>query len=243
MQFLSRSTSLPIPKIWNIWTWRKPKGRTNCWFVMEYIPGETWASAWVHMTEAEKEEATGQMKKYVNELRQLHHGTRSILLIYMWADNMTDFNPNQYVSALDYKPCWDLRISSSRTFGPFSDLDSFYHHFLGKVKMIAGESKAKLLFQALTSLKPHAPSVVFSHSDLTARNILINNGKISGIIDWEQSGWWPYWWEYMKALYCTQLTAHDENEEWRKFVESSMVVNKEEQEIDVQIRDIEGFAY
>ena len=47
----------------------------------------------------------------------------------------------------------------------------------------------------------------------------------------------------MKALYCTQLTAHDENEEWRKFVKSSMVVNKEEQEIDEQIRDIEGFAY
>jgi thiamine kinase-like enzyme len=159
------------------------------------------------------------------------------------ANNMVEFNPDQHVSALDYNPCWDLRISSSRTFGPFPDLESFYHHLLGKVKVINGEAKAMSLFQALISLMPAYSSVVFSHSDLTARNIIIHNGKISGIIDWEQSGWWPYWWEYMKALYCTQLTADDENEEWHRFVESCMVASKEEQTIDIQIRDIEGFPY
>ena len=47
----------------------------------------------------------------------------------------------------------------------------------------------------------------------------------------------------MKALYCTQLTGDDENEEWRQFVKLSMVVRHEEQRIDVQIRDIEGFVY
>jgi len=211
-----------------VWMWKKPKGRTNCWFVMEYIPSETWASAWKNMTVEEREGATDQMKEYINELSQLHHA----------------FNRDQYVGALDYERCWDLRISSSRTFGPFPDIESFYHHLLGKVKMVAGESKAMALFQGLASLKPpHSPPVVFSHSDLTARNILINNGKICGIIDWEQSGWWPYWWEYMKAFYCPQLTGDDENEEWRQFVELSMVIRKEEQGIDVQIRDIEGFAY
>ena len=46
----------------------------------------------------------------------------------------------------------------------------------------------------------------------------------------------------MKAFDCTQLTAHVKNGEWRKFAESCMVVSKEGQEIDIQIRDIEGFA-
>jgi aminoglycoside phosphotransferase (APT) family kinase protein len=244
MLFLSRSTSLPIPKIRDIWVWRKPKGHTNCWFVMEYIPGKTWATAWMEMTADEKRATTNQMRTYVDELRQLHHGILPYLLLDVWANNTAEFNPDQYVSALHYKPCWDLRISSSRMFGPFPDVESFYHHLLEKVKIINGESEAMSLFQALTSLKPpHSPSVVFSHSDLTARNIIIHNGKISGIIDWEQSGWWPYWWEYMKALYCTQLTKDDENEEWHRFVESCMVASKEEHGIDVQIRDIEGFAY
>ena len=47
----------------------------------------------------------------------------------------------------------------------------------------------------------------------------------------------------MKALYCTQLTEDNVNEEWRQFVEMSIVVRKEEQEIDMKIRDIEGFPY
>lgn len=63
---------------------------------------------------------------------------------------------------------------------------------------------------------PRHSSVVFSQFDSTARNIIIHNGKIGRIIDWEQSGWW-YWWEYMKVFDCTQLTTDDdfdENEEW-----------------------------
>jgi hypothetical protein len=72
MQFVSRYTSLPIPKVWNVWTWKIPKGRTNCWFVMEYIPGKTWANAWQDMTVQKKEEVARQMNKYVDELRQLH---------------------------------------------------------------------------------------------------------------------------------------------------------------------------
>ena len=109
------------------------------------------------------------------------------------------FNSDQRVSAVGFQPCWDLRISTSERFGPFINIDSFYQHLLWKVKMIAGEPKATSLFQKLTSLKPfHTPSVVFSHADLTPRNIVINNGKI---INWEQAGWWPYWWDYVKAFY------------------------------------------
>lgn len=211
---------------------------------MDYVPGETWASAWKDMTVEQKEGTITQMRKYVDELRQLHHGTLFVLsLLDMWADEAIVFNPDQHVGALGFKPCWDLRISSSRTFGPFPDLQSFYNHLLGRVKMIAGESKALSLFEALTSLKSHSPPVVFSHSDLTARNVLINDGRISGIIDWEQSGWWPYWWESMKALYCTQLETDIENEEWRQFVKSCMTVSEEEHRINEEIRDIEGFPY
>jgi hypothetical protein len=48
---------------------------------MDYIPGETWASAWKNMTVEEREGATGQMKEYVNELSQLHHGALSVRLL------------------------------------------------------------------------------------------------------------------------------------------------------------------
>ncbi|KAF5635703.1 hypothetical protein F25303_8380 [Fusarium sp. NRRL 25303] len=47
--------------------------------------------------------------------------------------------------------------------------------------------------------------IVFTHSDINMRNILMHNGRISGIVDWENSGWFPDYWEYTKAHYVTKL--------------------------------------
>jgi aminoglycoside phosphotransferase (APT) family kinase protein len=153
------------------------------------------------------------------------------------------FNVDQRVSSVGFQSCQDFRVSVSDRFGPFEDIDSFYRHLLRKVKKIAGESREALLFQKLISLKPsHKPCVVFSHADLAPQNILIHRGKITGIIDWEQSGWWPYWWEYGKALYCLDMKENDE-EEWTRFVKAILDVNDEERDIDEEIRDIEGFPY
>lgn len=37
---------------------------------------------------------------------------------------------------------------------------------------------------------------VFCHGDLSPSNIIIRGTKIVGIIDWEYSGWYPYFWDY-----------------------------------------------
>ena len=46
--------------------------------------------------------------------------------------------------------------------------------------------------------------IVFTHGDLAPRNVLVlEDGTVSGLIDWEYAGWYPEHWEYVKALYCT----------------------------------------
>uniref|UniRef100_A0A0B7KC47 Aminoglycoside phosphotransferase domain-containing protein n=1 Tax=Bionectria ochroleuca TaxID=29856 RepID=A0A0B7KC47_BIOOC len=40
--------------------------------------------------------------------------------------------------------------------------------------------------------------VVLTHCDLAPRNILVQEGKIQGLVDWEDSGWYPEYWEYVK---------------------------------------------
>lgn len=47
--------------------------------------------------------------------------------------------------------------------------------------------------------------IVFTHGDLNMRNILIRNRRLSGIVDWENSGWYPEYWDYTKAHYITKL--------------------------------------
>jgi hypothetical protein len=46
------------------------------------------------------------------------------------------------------------------------------------------------------------------------RNVLVQNGRISGIVDWVDSGWFPDYWEYTKAHYVTKL-----NKKWLAVVD------------------------
>ncbi|KAI5460472.1 hypothetical protein BGZ63DRAFT_414681 [Mariannaea sp. PMI_226] len=47
--------------------------------------------------------------------------------------------------------------------------------------------------------------ILFTHGDLNMCNILMQNGRISGIVDWETSGWYPEYWEYTKAHFVSRL--------------------------------------
>lgn len=41
----------------------------------------------------------------------------------------------------------------------------------------------------------------FTHADMSPENIMVKNGKITGIIDWEFGGWFPEYWEYTKMYF------------------------------------------
>ena len=43
--------------------------------------------------------------------------------------------------------------------------------------------------------------VFFTHADFHPLNILIDQGRLSGIVDWECAGFFPEYWEYTKAIY------------------------------------------
>lgn len=47
--------------------------------------------------------------------------------------------------------------------------------------------------------------IVFTHSDLNMRNILMQNGRFSTLVDWENPGWYPEYWDFTKAHYITKL--------------------------------------
>ena len=42
--------------------------------------------------------------------------------------------------------------------------------------------------------------IVFTHGDLRQQNIVVKEGVVTGIIDWELAGRYPEYWEYCRAL-------------------------------------------
>lgn len=80
---------------------------------------------------------------------------------------------------------------------------------------------------SMTVMNPVSPALlrvgqrvpgVLAHGDLNPSNILIKDGRISGIIDWDSFGTYPPWWEYMRAV--RRLTRWDPF--LRKEIESAM---------------------
>jgi serine/threonine protein kinase len=41
---------------------------------------------------------------------------------------------------------------------------------------------------------------ILAHGDLNPSNIMVKDGRISGIIDWDTFGSYPPWWEYMRVV-------------------------------------------
>ncbi|EKV17643.1 hypothetical protein PDIP_30560 [Penicillium digitatum Pd1] len=42
--------------------------------------------------------------------------------------------------------------------------------------------------------------ILFTHGDIRPQNVMVKDGHVVAIIDWERSGWYPEYWEFAKAL-------------------------------------------
>jgi len=47
----------------------------------------------------------------------------------------------------------------------------------------------------------NAHKIVFTHSDVAPSNILVNEGYVVGIVDWQDAGLYPEYWGYATAVY------------------------------------------
>ncbi|KAI0394956.1 kinase-like domain-containing protein [Xylariaceae sp. FL0594] len=96
------------------------------------------------------------------------------------------------------KPCYDYRIVHGLDYeeergyfiGPFADEDEFNNTL--QIGALPGVSHTG------------GHSIVLTHGDLNMRNVLIHNGRLSGIGDWENAGWYPEYWDYTKAHFATK---------------------------------------
>lgn len=84
-----------------------------------------------------------------------------------------------------YSPTWNYRI-------PWLQLWKSFHQ----------------LFQHNSEpAYPVCTPYTFTHGDLNCQNIIVKDGELAGILDWESAGYFPVWWEY--AATSIGLSAED----------------------------------
>lgn len=147
---------------------------------MEMIEGDTLQSVWSGLSKDEKHSYAQQLRKIVNQLRSLE---------------------GSYIGSLEQRPAIDARRDRNQG-GPFFSEAAFNEFLLGNTISTTPTIYRKMLKDLLSST---SHKVLFTHGDLSPTNIIVKEGRIVGIVDWEYAGWYPEHWEFVqffRALYA-----------------------------------------
>ncbi|KAF4154642.1 hypothetical protein CNMCM6069_009042 [Aspergillus lentulus] len=80
--------------------------------------------------------------------------------------------------------------------GPFNSEEEFNEFILSDIVPSAPELLRHYARFALMD----GHSFVFTHGDLAPRDILVDEGRVTALLDSEYAGWYPEYWEYVQAL-------------------------------------------
>ncbi|UKZ47594.1 hypothetical protein TrVGV298_001817 [Trichoderma virens] len=176
MKFIAEHTKIPVPKVYDT-DWQD--GHLTA-IIMEYIPGKRLDKIWDTLSKEQKMAIAQELKGYMAQLRDLK-GT--------------------YIGALDRGKAL-IGNKKPLECGPFETEREFNRFILEDIASTTPEMIQKYARHALF----HGHKIVFTHGDLTPRNILIDEEKfkVTAILDWEESGWYPEYWEYTKAFHHLQ---------------------------------------
>ncbi|SPJ78902.1 uncharacterized protein FTOL_07293 [Fusarium torulosum] len=136
---------------------------------MALIEGDTLQTRFHALSESERQAICKELRSMVNAWRALEQSKES-----------------QYVGSVGRRPLTDYSvIARPGRAGPYLGANSVreFHDACG------------------IEIEEDIP-ICFTHNDLCPPNILISKGPdptVVGIIDWEQAGWYPSYWEYCKA--------------------------------------------
>lgn len=205
MRFIASQTTIPVPRVYCAF-----RHGDSTYILMEKIKGRKLAHGWTTRTVASKRTILQQLREMVDSMRRIPAPSHAIA--------------NSEGGAL-----WDCRMPGSPTFGPFDDIDGFHRYLRGgfeTLDKLTEEVKHNLPTDVKRLIGLHHRSwadPVFTHGDLSSLNIMVEGEKISGIVDWETSGWYPYYWEYTTACYV-----NFRNEFWRDEIDKFLTPHPEE---------------
>ena len=180
VKYIREHTTIPVPRVYASAT-----GYGCNYMVMERIDGIPLHYVWGELNAQQRLHIVTQLRDYVAQLRTLKPPSTV---------------PPGTISSLYGQPYRDSRLSSGPV-GPFSSEDAFDDFLID----VADRWIDKRLTVGTRRKMRNDHRIVFTHGDLAPRNILLKEGKVVALIDWEESGWMPEHWEFIKAMWCTGL--------------------------------------
>ncbi|OJJ45997.1 hypothetical protein ASPZODRAFT_167030 [Penicilliopsis zonata CBS 506.65] len=147
------------------------KGKT--YLVMTLLPGQPLSEVAHLMSYAERDQFADDLADCVAQMRTIPNQTG-----YRFANTLGG-------------PVVDHRIPDGQG-GPFNSEADFNNHLTSHLGCTPDE-----ILDGLSMRQDHRS--FFTHADFFGLNLLVDRGRLSGIVDWECAGYMPEYWEYIKA--------------------------------------------
>ena len=184
LSFVEANTNLPVPKLV-----RSYRHKNQTYIVMTRIPGKPLVESLSKMSVEEIKVITSELKTMLDELRALR---------------ITDFESDSFIGSIGHGPCRDdIFRAGFESKGPFDTEEEMHENILERWTNLfptdpIPESEVQYYRRLYSENSGH--QIRFTHGDITSRNIMVENGHISGIVDWGQAGWYPEYWAYIKSM-------------------------------------------
>jgi hypothetical protein len=184
--FVSTNTSIPSPKLLGTYS-----HADKTYLFMSRLPGKPLAHSLSTLSQDELDVITGELKVITDELRSLR---------------IDQFEKSWFIGSVNGGPCRDDLFSCGyQNRGPFMMEADMYENVIdrwNKAILQPRLRKPEIDFRRRLYAEISGTEIRFTHGDLSPGNILIENEHVSGIVDWEQAGWYPAYWEYVKAMHA-----------------------------------------
>ena len=172
LDFVRSNTTLPVPKILNAYE------KEGCRYIlMEHLEAEKLGKAWLKLSVEERASICSELRSYLDQLRGL-------------------LPPKGLIGSVSGGPAVDRRSLGAVKGGPFASEEEFNRWQLEQLR-----DNTPLINQEIYKAMHRTDhNIVFSHGDLAFHNILVREGHITAILDWEYAGWYPEHWDFCKSL-------------------------------------------
>ncbi|KAK3942108.1 serine threonine kinase [Diplogelasinospora grovesii] len=196
MQFLAKNTSIPVPRVYCSFI------RKNCaYIVMDRIPGDHLPKNWSNLSEADQASILAQLRRMLQELRSLTLPPGVVGVESCVGGSLRDSRiPKSCPRLGPFKTIQDFHVWLREGF-QMKAVEEALNGDKSKRNVHTTDQDWEDLKNMITKQDGPWPLPVFTHGDLNPFNIMVKGNQITGIIDWEFSGWYPDYWEYTSAWY------------------------------------------
>lgn len=176
MRFVRANTTIPVPEVRNAYV---DDSNGHAVIVMDFVEGENLDTAWDKLGGDARESIIDQLRGYMEQLRQIK---------------------GNFIGSIDGTWCNDQYFCDDLgSFGPFQNEDDFTQGMVRAMKKNRPYSYVDWTCDVWVEVMT-GHEIVLTHGDFDPRNILVHDGKVVAILDWEFAGYYPEYWEYCKAL-------------------------------------------